>query len=92
MKKRFLYILLLLFILSIILFKGIAVDYIGGLNNTLEKDDIIVDIDEIDEDIIVEPTTTDISILAVGDIMFHMPQIKAASISEGVLCLYGYGQ
>ena len=79
MKKRFLYILLLLFILSIILFKGIAVDYIGGLNNTLEK----VDIDEIDEDIIVEPTTTDISILAVGDIMFHMPQIKAASISEG---------
>ena len=79
MKKRFLYILLLLFILSIILFKGIAVDYIGGLNNTLEK----VDIDEIDEDIIVEPTTTDMSILAVGDIMFHMPQIKAASISEG---------
>lgn len=37
----------------------------------------------IDETIIEEPVISNINLLAVGDIMFHMPQIKSAYIGEG---------
>lgn len=83
MKKRSLYIILLLFILSIIIFRGINVE------NSQVVDDINIDIIEetpdtieIEEDIVVEPTFIDIDILAVGDIMFHIPQVTSASIGE----------
>ncbi len=80
MRKKSLFIILVLLILAITLYKGFLVDYIEDLFNKADGN-IIEGIDDIEEEaIIVEPTITNISILGVGDIMFHQPQIKAGSL------------
>lgn len=81
MRRRFLVILLL------ILISFVA---ISELNNIMmsDKNDIDVidnitdDEDEIEEDIPEEPNTVEIDILAVGDIMFHMPQVESARVGQ----------
>lgn len=82
MRKRFLVILLLI----IISFVGI-----NEINNIMMSDGNDIDLidntpdedeDEIEEDIPEEPNTVEINILAVGDIMFHMPQVVSARIGQ----------
>ncbi|MBZ2175969.1 CapA family protein [Schnuerera sp. xch1] len=82
MKKILIAILILLAsILSII-----SIENNGTIFHT--KSEPIVDekdsVEELPEDIIdkTEDETTTATLLAVGDIMFHMPQIKAAYIPE----------
>ncbi len=88
MKKRSLYIILLLFILSIIVFRGILVDEVDFVDDddTVNHIDDIIDDKDLEENIeeieeILEPINIDI--LAVGDIMFHMPQINSGQIAIG---------
>ncbi|MDR7871520.1 MAG: CapA family protein [Tissierellaceae bacterium] len=87
MKKKSLFIVLLVLIFSFMLYKGVVVDYFEGLDDTtsVEENIDIIDTkeDEIKEEKIAEPRTTNIDILAVGDIMFHMPQIKSADKGQG---------
>lgn len=81
MKKRFFYIILFLVALSTIVFKGIDKDNIQLVENgNVDIIDEPSHTAEIVPDIIAEPRYTDINILAVGDIMFHMPQINSAKI------------
>ena len=75
MKKRSLFIILLIFFLAIMTFSSIIVDDIELVEDKLEA---IIGFEE-------EPIIRDIDILAVGDIMFHMPQIKSADLGQGVL-------
>ena len=82
MKKRFFYTISLLIILSVIVFKGL-----NQANMQVEDSiaDTIVEPSyeaeaEIAPDIITEPRLIDIDILAVGDVMFHMPQVSSAQI------------
>ena len=89
MKKKSLYIILSLFILAIIIMKTILVDDIWPIDKNIPSQDKREDIlafeeVEIEPPIEEEPIITDIDILAVGDIMFHMPQIKSADIGQGV--------
>ena len=71
----------LLIILSIISFKIINVEDVHLVDdNNIDTMDEVENQNRIEEDIVVQPTTVDIDLLAVGDIMFHMPQIKSAKI------------
>ncbi len=51
----------------------------------LEKEPLeeVEEVEEIEEISIKPPKTTQILIVAVGDIMFHMPQINGARLSNG---------
>lgn len=83
MKKKSLYIILLLFILSIIVFKGINVENSQVVDDgNIDTIEDTPDKTKIEEVTVVEPTFIDISLLAVGDIMFHIPQVKSAIVGE----------
>ncbi|NLY45520.1 MAG: CapA family protein [Tissierella sp.] len=82
MKKRSLYLIIFLCLLFTMVFKGLGLNP-DNVQVVEDNTDIIEeepDTTEIVEDIIVEPRLTNIDILAVGDIMFHIPQIKSANI------------
>lgn len=90
MKKKIIFILLV--ILLVYLSIG-TLDYISNqftpadeLSDNDETIDPIDDNDQDDDEIIVEepdPEPIEINILAVGDIMFHQPQINSGRIGEG---------
>lgn len=77
MKKSLLGVLLLL-IVSIVVVNGIAnMIFDGEVPNIIDRDD------ERPGVIIKEkPTKIEIDILAVGDIMFHMPQVNSGRVSD----------
>lgn len=87
MKKRSLYIVLLFFILSIVVFRGIAIEkpqaVLDDIDTELIDESPNSDEEAVEEKVVFQPSYTDIDILAVGDIMFHMPQVKSANIGEG---------
>lgn len=82
MKRRFLYIVLFLFIIFIFIFKGMNINNTQFVddNNNIDIIEETLDTTKIEEEIVIDPILMDIDILAVGDIMFHMPQINSASL------------
>lgn len=74
MKRRYIFILTLMLVLVVIL-SGCEIDH---------KKSIEEDIEDVQEDIIEESQLENISILAAGDIMFHIPQINSARIGAGM--------
>lgn len=85
MKKRYIFILLLL-ILSIAVYKGIVPDVFEDLlskPDTVDQPQDIDDEEDDEEDIVEEPKIVDIDLLAVGDIMFHSTQINSADMGNG---------
>lgn len=93
MKKRLLILSLLLLILISVIFgccltafvhvegKDTFVENVDmpsntGVDNHKEKE-------SVQEEIIEEPSVLNIKLLAVGDLMFHMPQINAAKTNSG---------
>lgn len=89
MKKKSIYILILVFILALASFRGIyknkeltQPDFLDTLADTqvakLEEEGSIYN------SIVGEPEFANVDILAVGDVMFHLPQISSAEVGRGV--------
>lgn len=81
MKKRIIFLIILIVVLGLGFWQGVQrLD----LNKTNEDIDFSKDLDQ--DKRIKEPEETEeinnISLLAVGDIMFHMPQIKSAQLTR----------
>lgn len=77
MRKRFLVILLLI-IISFVAINGIHTIVIDD-NHVNQVDDIG---EEIEDDVPQEESSTAIELLAVGDVMVHMPQVESARTGE----------
>lgn len=73
MKRRYIFILTLMIVLIIIL-SGCEI-----YHEKISKEDI----EDVQEDILEKPQLESISVLAAGDIMFHIPQIDSARIGAG---------
>ena len=81
MKKKYIYILVLVLgLLSFFIANRFSPNLISIIDGTSSKEKIESSnrVEEpIEEDLVEEKTTT-ATLLAVGDIMFHMPQVRAS--------------
>ncbi len=89
MRKKHLFTIIFIIILSIVLLNKIKIlDTDTSDQNPMEnivENNSSLDKETFSEDPIIsyEEKTANISLLAVGDIMFHMPQLKSAKTQEG---------
>ena len=89
MRKKHLFTIIFIIILSIVLLNKIKIlDTDTSDQNPMEnivENNSSLDKETFSEDPIIsyEEKTANISLLAVGNIMFHMPQLKSAKTQEG---------
>ncbi len=95
MKKKFDLYIIIFILLSLLISgctTGVRIEDSDNISivNIGELEETPIDIEEVKEEVkeeiievVIEDEIEEISILAVGDIMFHIPQVKAAYIGDG---------